>query len=395
MNLKTILNLLPISAGGGLQNTLSFLETLAADETRRDEVDIYCQKNTVLGEFCRTHFNHPTLINRGWYPRLDLERRRFSASLNSNLCFTLFGAPTFGLRRHFVNVCGCAYSNLLYPEIDFWNSLRGFGYLRKQMIDFIRRKSLKSADFWIFETEVLQRRAVRLFNFPSKRVAVVKMAPSGLVTRARIDPIVRADYDHLLRPGYRFLMLAGSHANKQQALVPALMEELQKFGCPDFSFVTTMNEADPYARRVIAEVKSRRLERYWTNIGTVRSSDCPSLIDACDAVVCLSRLESFSNNFVEAWQLRRPLVVTDGDWSRAACGTAAIYVDPLQPKRCAAALQNLVESPTEQIRLVEEGINALKSYHTPKSKYEAYWDALEIARTAGFCSSRERANIRW
>lgn len=390
----TTVNLLPILKGGGMQNALSYLKTLAADTPRRDRVRVLCQDETPLADFCRKHFREPVIVRRGALNRLAAEAKGFPG-VDAELCFTLFGAPSFGSRGKFVNVCGCAYSNLLYPELDFWNFLKGFAYQKKQFVDLLRKKTLKMADYWIFETEILRRRAVKLFNFPEDRVAVVRMAPSGYVTKQQVDPAVAARIEKQLRPGFRLLMLSGAHPNKQQALLPDLIETMVKNGLRDFSFVTTMNAADAYCQRVVGEIGRRGLGDYLTNIGPVPAVECASLIEICNAVVCFSRLESFSNNFVEAWQMQKPLVVTDGDWSRDACGGGGLYVDPSKADACATAIQQLVHDQELRGRLVREGDRVLKTYNTPESKYEEYWRTLETARALGICPPETRRRIRW
>ena len=39
----------------------------------------------------------------------------------------------------------------------------------------------------------------------------------------------------------------------------------------------------------------------------------------------LSKLESFSNNFIEAWRFGKPLILTDAKWARAIAGNSAHY----------------------------------------------------------------------
>ncbi|HUS09400.1 MAG TPA: glycosyltransferase, partial [Pyrinomonadaceae bacterium] len=163
----------------------------------------------------------------------------------------------------------------------------------------------------------------------------------------------------------------------------------------EFSFVTTMNEQDAYAQRVMSQINEQGLQRFFTNLGPVPASDCASLIDACDALLCLSRLESFSNNFVEAWTMQKPLVVTDADWARDACGEAAVYVDPTNIKRTAETLERLMATPAVQQATVDHGTANLSRYHDAASKYRDYWNVIARAREMGFCSSADRRRIRW
>ena len=392
---QTILNLLPITKGGGLQNVMSFLKSLSEDAERRDQVTVICREGTAAADFTRDNFSNSRLVPRGLKGRIQGELHALHQLTHAKLCFTFFGSPTIGSRGKFVNVCGNAYPNLFYPEVDFWAYLPMGGRIKCKAIDIIRRKGQKLADFWIFETDVMRGRAMRLFNFPSDRCAVVKMAPSDYVRKDRVNPTKFANFDKAIRPGFRMLMLAGAHSNKKQIYIPEWIDALKKLGCEDFAFVTTMNEQAPYAQEVIQEVKRRGQERHYTNIGPVQPQDCASLIEACSAMLCVSRLESFSNNFVEAWNMEKPLVASDWDWSQDAGGRAALYVKPDQFSETAATLKTLMTSQNQRDDLVKAGRENLKSYHTPASKYVEQWRVIEHARGLGFCPPETRRKIRW
>jgi glycosyltransferase involved in cell wall biosynthesis len=391
-----ILNLLPITKGGGLQNTLSFLEMLSADSKRKKDVAIVCREGTSVADFCRERFRSVENIKNTLPSRFRTELfglTTLSRGLNSNLCLTLFGAPAFGYRGRMLNVIGCAYSNLFYPEIDFWGYLRGTGLYRKFAIDAFRKFSLKKADFWVFETETLRNRAIRQFQFPPDRVEVVKTAPSASVSKPEVSPEKVAHFKKTLPGEFRVLLLAGAHPNKQQILIPKFLERLRSSGGQNISFVTTMNPHDPYAQSVISEVKRIGGIDSFTNLGQVPSKDLASLIEACDAMLCCSRLESFSNNFIEAWNMDRPLIVTEADWSRDSCGDGAVYLDLSSLKDSAQAIQKVASSESFRDRLVHEGRIRLRTYNTPLSKYEDYWRVLARAQNAGACPHDERRKI--
>lgn len=390
-----ILNLLPITKGGGLQGVMSFLTTLAGDSERRDKVTVICRNGTAAATLARENFPSVSILNGGMSGRIEGEWSALYKHPSAKMSLTFFGSPIFGSKGRFVNVCGCAYPNLFYPEIDFWNYLPVGQRIKKRIIDFIRCKGLKQADFWIFETEIMRNRAVRLFDLPRDRTVVVGLTPSSLVTKAAVNPERASEFDQRLKSGFRFLMLAGAHSNKQQILIPDWIESLLRMGCKKFSFVTTMKEQDPYATKVISEIAKRGYGEHFANVGPVQPQDCASLIDRCDAMLCLSRLESFSNNFVEAWQLEKPLVVSTVDWAQETGGSGALFVEPTSFLDVAATLKSVMEDASVRERLVASGRKMLTHYHTPTSRYNEYWRVLDVARELGPCPPEARKKIRW
>jgi glycosyltransferase involved in cell wall biosynthesis len=395
MTRTVVLNLLPIAKGGGLQNGMSFLRTLSGDHERRATTTVVCRDRTPLAEFCRKENLVSEIVPQGTVGRIRGEINRFLICSDARICLTLFGAPIFSTKNRMISVCGCAYSNLFYPELDFWNYLKGLRYWTKQFVDSLRRRTLQKADLWIFETEVLRLRAINLCSFPANRAVVIKMAPSGFVRKDYVDPAKRAEFARKLPRGFRLLMLAGAHPNKRQAVLPHLIEELRKIDAGPFVFITTMNDRDEYAKTVIAEIHAAGLHSEFCNIGPVAAQDCASLIEACDAMLCFSRLESFSNNFVEAWAMRKPLIVTDADWARDACRNGALYVDPTNPQKAASVIKQLIAKVSTQRELIAEGEECLGSYNTPESKYREYWKVIDVAGQLGFCSPTDRRLIRW
>jgi glycosyltransferase involved in cell wall biosynthesis len=325
--------------------------------------------------------------------RLLFELRAGARLTKGSLCFTLFGPPFAGRGLSATNVVGCAYSNLFYPKVDFWQGLPLFERWRRCAVDEVRRWGLRRADYWIFETQALAARAAGRFGFPKERVAVVRMAPSGLVSPKAVDGLARGRFESGFRHRLRFLVLAGGHPNKRQSCLPPIAQKLAAMGVRDFCFVTTMNEQGRYANRVLGMFRAHGMQEHLVNVGPVAAADCASLLDCCSAVCCLSRLGSFSNNFVEAWAMEKPLVATDAEWARAAGGAAAVYVDPEDPAACGLGLARLARDAGFRKDLVEAGKKQLSSYHTPETKYEEYWSVIEKARVLGVCPQGQRRRI--
>lgn len=384
---QKLLNLLPISMGGGLQNSLSLMEAMADElsPTNRNKWTVVA-RNSQIAELAQS-IGMPVLLSKPdafSRAKIDLDvSRRF---LPNTLCFTLFGPSFVTAGRKFININGCAYSNLFYPEIDFWKHDRHRVW--RSTVDHMRRIALRQADHWIFETDLLAFRAIQHFGFPGPRVSVVKMSPSLLVERGRVSESIRRELCNTIGTGFRFLHLCSGSMNKRVHLSAAIAETMIASGAPEFCFVTTMHPNSQAFKLTEYEFKSRGILKCWVNVGPVSPDSVPSLIAECDAMCCFSVLESFSNNFVEAWEMGCPLIVTDADWSRAACENAALYIDPEDPCNAAAIAIRVLRGETDVGTRTPPA-----SLPSARERCRQYLDIVENAHACGKCSYPERSRV--
>lgn len=392
---KVILNFLPISSGGGLQNALSFIYSLSALEEPKHRYVAVIRATSILRSACEEHGIGCQIAAPGRIGRLKFELQSKNLFSKGQICFTHFGLPMLRSSGHCLNIVGCAYSNLFYPEIPFWSYLPRQERIKRYAIDELRRRMLEKADYWIFETETLRRRAIELCGFPSNRVSVIKMAPSELVSPEKVNEETRRKFDRSLPKVFRFLILSGAHPNKRIHFLGKIAARMRGNGGQEFVFVTTMNKDHPYAKIVRQSFISHGVGAHIVNLGTIPPDNVASLIDVCDAMGNFSVLESFSNNFVEAWRMGKPLVVTDADWARESCGNAAIFVDVEDAEETADMLIQLKNDVQLRENLVASGYEQLRSFLTPERKTRAYLEVIQKAKGMGFCSASERSTIHW
>lgn len=392
---QIVLNFLSISHGGGLQNALSFVHSLASLDITKETFFAVLKESSPLVGMCRANGIKLRSVKSGYYNRIKFELQSKNLFLKNQICFTHFGLPMLRSSGHCLNVVGCAYSNLFYPEIPFWSYLPRRERYRRYAIDEYRRLMLTKADYWIFETETLRRRAVEICGFPPHRVSVVKMAPSELVSPQKIIDEIRERFDSILPQVFRFLILSGAHPNKRIHLLGKVADHMRKRGVREFVFVSTMDEKHPYTHIVRQSFIDHGAGDYIVNLGPITPDNVASLIDVCHAMGNFSVLESFSNNFVEAWRMGKPLVVTDADWARDSCGNAAIFVDVEDAEETADMLIQLKNDAQLRESLVASGYEQLRSFLTPERKTRAYLDVIQRAKGMGFCSASERSTIHW
>lgn len=263
-------------------------------------------------------------------------------------------------------VVGSAYSNLYYPEIDFWGNWPAHRRTLYRFRDRFRLSRTLAADGWIFETDQIAERAKSLFGLAADRVTVVRPSASHAVQPDRRHPVTAARC-RALPTGYRILLLTGWHKNKSLDLLPEVAKHLRALS-QRVTFVITVPEEHPYSRNLMEIARRLGVDDYFHFFGSVEPDGCVELYRRSDAVLLLSLLESFSNNIIEAWTMKCPLVITDSDWSRGICGPAAMYVDRTDAASVAKALSTLRHDRTLVKRIVQAGHEMRDLYPDSASK---------------------------
>lgn len=377
--MNIVLNFVPLKSGGGLQVGLDFLRQLADTDTGHRWYLVASEGTPFAAGDCGPGVERVAIVRRGLRDRLLFEHHRAAAlvrRVGAKLVYTQFG-PHWPAAR-VLHVVGCAYSNLFYPEVNFWTGLPPLQRLRKQVIDQGRLRRLRRADHVIFETSALAQRAITVRGFSPERVSVVRPAASSLVVSNRrgiVLPMTRS-----LPTGMRVLLPSGYHPNKNVELLPRVAALLRKrYARHDFMFVITLPGDHPGTRRLLAQARELDVAEHLHNVGPVAPEALAELYRNVDAVILPSRLESFSNSIAEAWAMDKPLIISNLDWARALCGNAAEYFEYDDTDSAAAALVTLADDRGRRRALVDAGRAQLATYPTARERFFAYLDIIERA----------------
>jgi glycosyltransferase involved in cell wall biosynthesis len=286
-----------------------------------------------------------------------------------DVVLTPFGTP-LTLVRKTPQVVGVAYSNLFVPEVDFWEKSGPLARARRRIRDRARLKALGNAVGWFLETEYLADRARRILDVASDSVAVIPPSVNPHpVHDGRIDTSSE---------DFSIALVSGAHPNKNLDVIPRLARELAS-RWPDsrIRFKITVDETTPSGAELGTQVAQAGVRDRVSLIGPVTPSALPSLYESVDAVAMLSTLESFSNNIIEAWHFRRPLVAADFEWAQRICGDAAAYLS-VEDLSAAAAVLRRLECDSEWRRsLILAGRERLRSFPTAAERLETILDFTE------------------
>lgn len=314
-----------------------------------------------------------SMLHRLWFEYLGC--RKLIGQIGADLIYTQFGPHWPGSKL--MNIVGCAYSNLFYPEINFWERLPLIKRMIRKGLDFIRMHRIRQARHVIFETEDLARRAVALRGLNPERVSWVKPSISSLVALDKVH-IPTKEIFKKLPPGFKVLLLSTYNPNKNIELLPHIANALnERDRHNDVLFVITLPLRSENLVRIMRAAQELGVEKRIVNVGPIPHEGCSEAYRACDLVILPSQLESFSNTIAEAWTMHRPLLISDIDWARSLCGTGAAYFQYRNPQSAAEQILLLRKENAYYRNLVVEGERMLRTYPTPADRFKQYLAIIE------------------
>lgn len=363
-------------SGGGLQVAMGVLDALASSK--------FASAATVLVERGSALHHRATELQMRVAPVNGSKTAQLWRQVgfplpwsreSDHICYTVFGPPS-QYRRSRLKVAGVAYSNLFYPEVEFWKSESRVKRLVRRAIDAYRLNRVLKADILVFETTAVQQRAIMQHD----RLAISNTLVFPPAPAREFGPVERTERKVAEPARPLGLLAAGWHPNKNLSIIPQVADEFARRGVP-FDFVLTLEEESPGGKSLARASERLRVRDRLQLVGRIEARRMPELVRSCSVVLLISELESFSNNIIEAFACQVPLVVSDRDWARSICGDAAQYCNPLDPKDIADALLAATET-TRRNELVARGSERLiANFQSPVERLEDLVDsAIRLGR---------------
>ena len=366
-----LINFGPLKKGGGQNVALNFIQAL--QRKKNVKFDLYfvvCESSLLLDTLKNSEWkNRLHIVSSNPIKRIIQELttlKTFIKRNDINLVYTYFGFGLFG--RNVPQIIGSADSNLYFPEIDFWYSERPLEKVKRFLIDKYRIYGLRLSSGVIFENKAMYERADSLFKIKSK----------CLILPSITEPEVKQGVDiQLNEEAVKILMLCGWQRNKNILLIPELAHKLNEMGV-NVEFVITVEKDQSSCSQEFFELVDKWNVKSSINcIGPVPKSQLPDLYNKVDQVILLSLLESFSNNIIESWFFKRPLIISDELWARSICGDAAYYVPRNDVKSIALTIMNLSECKHTVSNIVVKGTAALAQFPDINERLEQELSYLE------------------
>lgn len=362
--IKILINFGTLKIGGGQNVGLNFLSSLLKSKPSGAIYTFIAVKNSEIYNFLIVNKQKNIIIcPRNPIKRIIFELFQFNQIIKKNnidIVYTYFGFALFWSKVP--QVIGSADSNLYFPEIDFWSGYKGFSLMKRKLVDKYRIWGLKRANGIIFENEILEKKYKEIFDF-------------GNLTTF-IKPSVLQNFDNKkfdLPKGLsigvkRGLFLCGWHLNKNIMKIPKIASILKKRQIKFHFIFTAPADGSPLHNEFTRLLNFYGVKDMVSIVGPVGKEQLADLYTNIDYVFLLSKLESFSNNIIEAWIHRRVLIISDEEWAHAICKDSAIYVNRDCTEDIVEKLIKSIDNELLNEQLVNNGTDILKSYPTIEEK---------------------------
>lgn len=356
--LSVMINFGPLKKGGGQNVALNFLDCLFRKEHEDIEFHfVVCEKSTIYGVLNRSVYSDRlVVVSDNPLKRIFQELtvlKRYIATNDIKVLYSYFGYAFVG--HDVLQVSGSADSNLYFPEVDFWEGEGLLGRLKRWLVDSYRVYGLKASDAVIFENEAMYKRAGYLFGIEEKTLIL----PSINISKEH-DSVGFLPKKNKVT----VLFFCGWQRNKNVLIIPKLVSFAKSKGISLEVVITATDDGSEVSKSFYDLVDKYSVHESINCIGTVTKSQIPDLYSKIDFVCLLSKLESFSNNIIESWYFRKPLIVADEEWSRAICGSAAVYVNRDSVSSIVSSIDRLNSDFDLYESYIDKGGLKLKSYPT-------------------------------
>jgi len=348
----------PLKAGGGCQLALNFIYELNNQRSENLKF-IFLIPDTGPLKDLPTQFPNfffivspsSSVFKRVFFEYYSLQKILIKKGVDK--IFTFFG-PGLPHKANVKSIVSVAYPIICYDESIFWKHLPLKKYIKQKIINYARLQRLHNADFIIAETPVMAERLSTVLHKAHHEFIISPPAPSEFVS----------ERNALVKSGNnisKFLFLSGVAPHKNLWRLPEICFELLN-NIDNFVFMISSSKEAFISHLSNTQKKLfSKVSKHFNFLGTIAPDEINNVYQEADFLVSLSDLESFSNNYMEAWKVGIPLIVSDRDFSRAICKNSAIYIEPHNPHEVASTIVNVLNNPTKLKNIIAEGKELLKT----------------------------------
>jgi glycosyltransferase involved in cell wall biosynthesis len=373
-SIKIFINASTALISGGLILALEIIESLQANPNF--DLIIVCPKlkpyKRIQKENSRLVVAPRWMLYRYWRWYLDYFWLPDRIKRESpDLVFTLCNLPTVTRKRQIF-----LHDNPYVAEKNIRNIPLS---LKNKIIHWVRNKltlsRMRYVDLLLVQT-VYQK---TIMEKCLRRNIKVEIMPPSL---SQIDGSLKGAciLDSLkIENQYKILCPTRYYEHKNLEILVKVSDLIKERLLPIKIYITISPKQGRRAKNLLRTIKKNNIESILINLGHIDHRYIPGIVSNVDAVLLPSLLESFSLTCIEAWEHEKPLLVSDLDTFKSACGNAAYYFNPLIPEDILGCIMG---SMSDKIIRDEKLINGIKrkEENCRKARYpELIYDFLKIS----------------
>jgi len=350
--MRIVFNASTVKYGGGLYVALNLLRAIT-NNLGNNEVFVICPGEVGFEKFHRQNAQYWVLpdimlkLSLRWV--LECLILKKIQKFKPHIILNLTNLP---LKTRFYQIFlnGNAFNTIN----DFKNlNINRIGIIELKLRNYFFRKRLTFVDKLITQTQLQKIKLSRFY--PESRIDIIHLPISSFLDERELSediPLVKDGETIYLLNLYRYY----PHKNIEVLLEVA---ELIKKNRTHFKILITIDkEHGKGAKKILKEIKKRKLQNEILNIGYISHNSIGKLLLKVDALLLPTLLESYGFPYIEAMHYRIPIFTSNRDFSFEVCKDIAFYFNPFEPKE----IYDLVNNVFSNKDLIKKKMQLAKIY---------------------------------
>lgn len=362
---RLLLDLSPLKMGGGVQLALNFIDYISNLDRPNDLVILVSNEFPFIERLptsCPVVTFSSSPIKRLYQEHKLLPQIIENYHISHSFTFFGLGLPKQKNVRQVVSV---AYPTICYDDSPFWQQLSIKDYIKKKIFQYFRLYRIGKADAVIVETNVMKKRMQSQLQCNSDKFHIIPPVPTSYVQNVK-TPYTPDDTK------FKCLVLSGLNEHKNVWRLIEVARILDQKNCR-VTLVISVEEnyfREKYSA-LLAQNSSLDFLHVFDFRGSIAQDKIQDVYTECDVLLNVSDLESFSNNYMEAWLSNTPIISSDRDFARDILGFSAIYCEPHEPETVYQAIIEFIAGKYNINEMLEEGKRRLAKLPTIEERWHA------------------------
>jgi glycosyltransferase involved in cell wall biosynthesis len=221
------------------------------------------------------------------------------------------------------------WAYVLYPDLRIWSSMNKIDYLKRKLKVYLILRHIGLNKVIICQTDIVKERLAKYCEVD--KLLVIPTPISEVFFKKTNQPIrqIKSKNIKLFYPSSY-----ASHKNHDILIEVSKLIEFKKL--PITIYITV---ADKDADKIIQYIYDSGVSNL-VNLGTLQINQIYEHYSSSDALFFPSYLESYGFPLYEAMFLGKPIIASNLDFVRCACGDYIHYFDPFDVSSIIGALEN-------------------------------------------------------